>query len=267
MTALAPILKWAGGKRWLTQHPYFVFPEFKGRYFEPFVGGASVFFSLCPQRAVLSDANGDLIATYVAIRDESSKVIRHLGQHALHHSQRYYYFVRDHLRPTSSAGKAARFLYLNRTCWNGLYRVNLKGKFNVPKGTKTNVLLDSDDFDAASMALKSARLVQSDFEPIINSAKAGDLIYADPPYTVRHNMNGFVKYNEVLFSWEDQVRLHGALRRAKIRGVKIVLSNADHSSIKRLYSDVSQIRIINRPSVISGQSKGRGRTSELLIQL
>jgi len=219
MSELAPFLKWAGGKRWLTHHPQFIIPKFRGRYIEPFVGSASVFFSLRPLRAVLSDANGELIDTYESVRDEPSKVVRNLRRHALRHSQKYYYFVRDQFRPTSLAGKAARFLYLNRTCWNGLYRVNLQGKFNVPKGTKTSVLLENDDFDAASAALQSTQLIQSDFEPIVNSAMDGDLIYADPPYTVRHNVNGFVKYNEVLFSWNDQVRLHASLCRAQKRGV------------------------------------------------
>jgi DNA adenine methylase len=142
----------------------------------------------------------------------------YLKVHAKRHSKKYYYYLRDEAKPTSLAGQAARFLYLNRTCWNGLDRVNLKGKFNVPKGTKSKVILDTDDFEAAAKALGAATLVCSDFATIVDMAEKGDLIYADPPYTVHHNMNGFIKYNEVLFSWEDQTRLRDCLLRASERG-------------------------------------------------
>jgi DNA adenine methylase len=260
-----PFLKWAGGKRWLTNNPEFNVPEFSGRYIEPFLGSGSIFFSLQPKDAILSDLNSELIATYVALRDEHANVSQFLKKHARNHSKKYYYKVRDEMKPRSTAGRAARFLYLNRTCWNGLYRVNLAGKFNVPKGTKSNVILETDDFDSVSKALSRAKLICCDFEAIIDQAQSDDLIYADPPYTVRHNMNGFIKYNEVLFSWEDQKRLRAALLRASARGAKFLLSNADHASVRELYADIASVRVVNRASIISGDRAARGTTTELLV--
>ena len=220
-----PFLKWAGGKRWLTSNSEFKVPEFSGRYVEPFLGSGSIFFSLQPKDAILSDLNSELIDTYIALRDEHKKVSRHLRQHAQNHSAKHYYKVRDELKPRATASRAARFLYLNRTCWNGLYRVNLAGKFNVPKGTKSNVILDTDDFASVSKILGKAKLVCCDFETVVDQAESGDFIYADPPYTVRHNMNGFIKYNEVLFSWEDQQRLRSALLRASTTATHSLLSS------------------------------------------
>lgn len=264
---IIPFLKWAGGKRWLVQHPEFEFPEFDGKYIEPFLGSASVFFSIRPRDAILADINSELICAYQAMKSEYELVLRHLKNHARQHGKRYYYQIRDEAKPTSSAGRAARFLYLNRTCWNGLYRVNLSGKFNVPKGTKSKVLLDTDNFEATAKALKTAQLFCSDFEPIVDKASKGDLIYADPPYTVHHNANGFIKYNEILFSWEDQTRLRDCLIRARARGAAVLISNANHPSIVKLYSGVGQLVQLNRASVISGRASGRKVTSEVLIRL
>lgn len=262
-----PFLKWAGGKRWLTHHPDFQIPRFRGRYIEPFLGGGSIFFSLQPNSALLSDINPELISAYAALRANYANVLRHLSRHAKNHSSKYYYHVRDELNPTSDSGRAARFLYLNRTCWNGLYRVNYRGQFNVPKGTKSNVMLDATNFPGVAASLQSASIVCSDFEPIVDSAGDGDFIYADPPYTVHHNYNGFIKYNEVLFSWEDQRRLRDALVRAKKRGSKVLISNADHKSVRDLYRKVGNPTRISRASIISGKSKGRHPTTELLIWL
>jgi DNA adenine methylase len=262
---ILPFLKWAGGKRWLSCQPEFRIPEFKGRYIEPFLGGGSIFFLLKPKRAILSDLNRELISAYRALQSEHRKVIRHLSQHAVSHSSSHYYNVRDNFRPRSEAGKAARFLYLNRTCWNGLYRVNRLGKFNVPKGTKSAVLMDTDNFSSVALSLQRAELVCSDFEPIVDRATRGDFVYADPPYTVHHNANGFIKYNEVLFSWEDQRRLKDCLLRARKRGAKIMVSNADHTSIQELYRGIGNSNKISRASVISGNTKGRRVTTELLI--
>jgi DNA adenine methylase len=264
---ILPFLKWAGGKRWLVQHQEFEIPTFEGRYIEPFLGSASVFFALRPRDAILSDVNAELIGAYKAMQTQYELVLRHLKGHARQHCKKYYYHVRDAAKPTSLAGRAARFLYLNRTCWNGLYRVNLDGHFNVPKGTKSSVLLDTDDFVSTARALANVQLHCSDFEPIVDKAQKGDLIYADPPYTVHHNTNGFIKYNEVLFSWEDQTRLLNCLIRARARGAAVVVSNANHPSILKLYSGIGRLVQIDRASVISGKATGRKVTSEVLIRL
>lgn len=262
--SVVPILKWAGGKRWLIEKTNVFFPSHFGRYVEPFLGSAAVFFHLAPHEAVLSDLNGSLIETYSAIRDSWEQVLTYLRKHQRLHSREYYYLVRDTI-PRKLEARAARFLYLNRTCWNGLYRVNLQGKFNVPIGTKTKVLLQSDNFQLTASRLRAATLITCDFESSIERAGTGDFIFADPPYTVKHNINGFLKYNEKIFSWSDQIRLREALGRAHDRGAKFALSNAAHKSIRELYEDFSITRL-KRESVIAGKPSGRGRTEELLIR-
>lgn len=261
----SPFLKWAGGKRWLTNRVSTSPPDGNGTYFEPFLGSAAMFFHIQPARSVLSDANAALIETYQAIQSDHEKVATYLRGHASKHSPEYYYNVRA-MGCRNEYSRAAQFIYLNRTCWNGLYRVNQQGAFNVPIGTKTNVLLDDDDFEGVAHLLKDCELSTSDFEDQIDRASDGDLIFADPPYTVRHKHNGFIKYNENLFRWEDQVRLHGALVRAKERGARVLLTNADHESIRTLYDQDFSITELSRYSAISGASSSRGSYPELLIE-
>ncbi len=263
---MLPFLKWAGGKRWLAGSPNKIAPDQYKVYLEPFLGSGAVFFSLNPERSILSDLNEDLITTYEAIRSSPSKVRDLLKLHAKAHSNEYYYEIRS-ARPRSICAKAARFIYLNRTCWNGLYRVNLKGEFNVPRGTKNSVTLESDDFDLTSNRLKKAKILHQDFEKTIDMAGEGDFVYIDPPYTVRHNLNGFVKYNEKIFSFNDQIRLRDAVSRAASRGVKITISNANHESIHELYSGLCDINAVNRKSVLAASSTHRKSTSEILLRI
>ena len=194
-----------------------------------FMGGGAIFFGLAPTKALLSDTNAELINVYEAIRDHPTKLRALLKRFGEKHSAEFYYDIRGR-SPRLIITRAARTLYLNRTCWNGLYRVNKSGHFNVPIGTKTSVIEPNEDFFAHSAALKRARLRVCDFEETIDRAKAGDLIFADPPYTVKHNLNGFLKYNENIFSWDDQVRLRDSLLRAKRRGAAVVTTNADHAT-------------------------------------
>jgi len=261
---MKPFLKWAGGKRWLTKNYSEIFPATYKRYIEPFLGSGSVFFHLKPNEAILSDSNQELITTYKGIKNNWSGVLELLKAHHENHSHGYYYLVRSS-EFTTVEEKAARMIYLNRTCWNGLYRVNLKGKFNVPKGTKTNVIYEDDQFKEISELLEKTELLSSDFEDIIDRAQEGDLLFADPPYTVQHNYNGFVKYNEKLFNWSDQERLFCSLLRAKERGVLVVSTNAFHESIQDLYKNEFNLKTLNRSSTISSKSKTRGRYEELLI--
>jgi len=212
----------------------------------------------------LADTNQDLIDTYLAIKENWYAVVKHLHRHQALHTSDHYYHVRNKI-PSGRFARAARFIYLNRTCWNGLYRVNLHGHFNVPIGTKTNVFLSNDDFLAVSNILQSTDLRCSDFEEIVDEAQKDDFIYIDPPYTINHGNNGFIKYNDVLFSWHDQERLRDAAVRALNRGAKVLISNACHSAIKALYSDMFEIRVLQRFSVISGKSIGRRRGKEVLI--
>lgn len=260
---VAPFLKWAGGKRWLGEHHDRLFPSNFERYYEPFLGGGSTFFRLQPRSATLSDVNQELINAYEVIRDFPEDVNRGLSALDKTHSPSKYYELRS-IVPTDVIERAVRFIYLNRTCWNGLYRVNRKGEFNVPIGTKVRVLLSSDDFLYVSSLLKRVTLACYDFRKSIARSRAGDFVYCDPPYTVQHDNNGFLKYNESIFSWDDQVRLASQLIDASARGVKFAVSNARHESILQLYEGF-HIKELRRPSVISGKNHGRGFFSEVFI--
>jgi DNA adenine methylase len=258
-----PFLKWAGGKRWLVEAYSWIFPKEFNRYIEPFIGSGAVFFSLCPAECLLADLNSDLIAAYLAVRDFPDQVYAKLRRHHHAHSFDYYYEIRD-LKPRSEIGRAAKFIYLNRTCFNGIYRVNLRGEFNVPVGSKKQVVLETDDFTRASDILRKAELECQDFEVTIDKAMQGDFVFVDPPYTVAHNKNGFIKYNQTIFSWDDQQRLQRCLVRASDRGAKFLLLNANHESIQSLYSSFRQ-RSLPRHSVIAAASKDRRLIDELAI--
>lgn len=260
-----PFLKWAGGKRWLVETAPEIFPKTFNRYFEPFLGAGSVFFHLQPKKAVLSDKNRVLIETYQAIQQDWQKVYDKLRAHHLQHSKEYYYRIRES-KPTSMTGKAAKFIYLNRTCFNGIYRVNQKGVFNVPIGSRENVIFPWDDFEGISRVLQGAELRKGDFEETIQMAREGDLLFVDPPYTVRHNKNAFIKYNETLFSWEDQIRLSTCLKEASQRGVQIVGTNACHKHVKGLYRGTFKLQDLSRNSAVSAKISSRNKFNELLIQ-
>ncbi len=263
---VAPFLKWAGGKRWLVGKYGFVFPKSFDRYFEPFLGGGAVFFYLSPERAILSDINDELVNCYRSLRNNWESIYKKLKIHQRKHSDDYYYRVRE-VTCRSDSSSAARMLYLNRTCFNGLYRVNLKGKFNVPRGTKNLVLLPNESFENISNRLSQCEISCCSFEKTIREANENDFIFSDPPYTVKHNLNNFIKYNESLFSWADQVRLAGSLSAASLRGVKILASNADHESVREIYSNsrIWNIYRVSRKSSLASAVKHRGNTTELLI--
>lgn len=260
-----PFLKWAGGKRWLSAYADELLPEEYNHYFEPFMGGAAMFGAIQPSAATLADVNAELVNCYQKVSDNPADMLSGLLKFQAIHSEETYYRVRAE-NPVDDIERAIRFLYLNRACFNGIYRVNQNGQFNVPKGTKETIVFPYDDFPAASALLKSAKIVVSDFEPVLDMAKSGDFVFCDPPYTVAHNNNGFVRYNERMFSWEDQVRLKATLIRASSRGVLILLTNAAHSSIKDLYAGSEfDCRAVSRQSVIGGGRGYRGEYGEYLI--
>lgn len=263
-TTGVPPLKWAGGKRWFVARHMDLLPTSFNRYIEPFLGSGAVFFALSPRESILSDVNEELINVYRVIRDEPARLERALERHAAAHSADYYYRIRDS-RPRSEVSRAARTLYLNRTCWNGLYRVNREGRFNVPIGTKSSVILDSDDFSATSKILKGAEILATDFEEVLSLAGDGDFAFVDPPYTVAHNNNGFVKYNQNLFGWSDQVRLRASIGDAVKRGASVLVTNAAHQSIYDLYSPYERLRL-SRAGVIAGDKNARGIFKEMVIR-
>lgn len=258
------MLKWAGGKRWLISEYRHLFPTHVDRLIEPFAGSAAVFFELCPDTAILGDSNPWLIDTYVAVKRNWRKVYEYLERHHRLHSRGHYYKVRSE-KPRSFYAQAANFIYLNRTCWNGLYRLSRTGEFNVPIGNRNSVIHDDDDFELFAERLQCTSLLKQDFGSTIALARKGDVIYADPPYIAHHENNGFVEYNEHLFTWQDQIRLRDRLRSAAERGCAIIASNAYHASIKELYVDWANLETLKRQSSISGAVSGRGACKEYLI--
>lgn len=263
--ALAPFLKWAGGKRWFVNRCLYMAPKQYGCYIEPFLGSGAMYFALKPTRALLADLNPDLIDCYQAIRSSPAAIVERLALHHERHCHEHYYATRA-IKPTDPIERAAWLIYLNRTCWNGLYRVNQKNEFNVPIGTKTNVVLPNDDFASMSRMLATADICNQDFETTLDAAENGDFVFVDPPYTVKHNLNGFLKYNDKIFSWADQVRLRDAVVRAAQRGAMALVTNANHRSIRDLYEGVGAQEVIERASVLSGSAQHRVRTEELVIR-
>lgn len=261
---MKPFLKWAGGKRWLTRRRPELFEHEFERYVEPFLGSGAVFFHMMPKKSILSDVNTALVNVYVCLRKDPKRVRSLLVTHAKNHNDEYYYSVRGKLY-RSDFSRAAQFLYLNRTCWNGLYRENMRGEFNVPRGTKDTVIFDDDDFYAVSAALAGAKITSSDFEKVIEQTRDGDFVFIDPPYTVKHNGNGFVKYNESIFSWADQVRLAASIRAKADCGATYLITNAYHPTVVDLYKDFSTVTPVSRASILSGDSRFRGSTQEALI--
>ena len=259
---VAPLLKWPGGKRSLLPALRELVPSAFTTYYEPFVGGGALFFDLCPDGAVLADHNEHLISCYEEVRDNPSAVIEILQR--MPNSPEDYYRIRR-WSPTTAIEAAARTIYLATLAFNGIYRVNLRGEFNVPYGHKSHLQpCDRVRVMAASEALSRAQLMRADFEDALRTASCGDFVYLDPPYTVTHAKNGFLKYNARIFSWEDQERLACIARGLTARGCTVVVSNADHPSVRRLYADFEQ-RTVQRPSRIAASSEFRRRVTECVF--
>lgn len=266
-TFVEPFLKWAGGKRLLLPAllEHIEKPQNGGTYFEPFLGGGAVFFALEPQKACLSDASAELINAFTAVRDSVEDTITYLRP--MRHSKDAYYRIRQS-RPRLPATQAARFIYLNKTCFNGLYRVNLKGEFNVPFGRhpKTLVICNTQQLHDASRVLYGMHIDTKDFSEAMKRAGEGDVVYCDPPYTVAHSNNGFIEYNAQVFSWTDQERLATAASECVARGAKVYVSNADHPSIRSLYEPLGfRVEPIKRWTTMAGSSAKRFKSTELLL--
>ena len=260
-----PFLKWPGGKRWLTRRIVGLLDGCRfQRYFEPFLGGGALFFALQPPNAVLSDINADLINTYTQVKYRPLKVIASLKK--LRVKEATYKKVRIY-NPETKLERAVRLLYLNRTGFGGMYRLNQNGDFNVPfgGGERTPTTLWQDHLlTSASRSLRHTELVCSDFEDQLTEANTGDLVYCDPTYTVTHDNNGFVRYNERNFSWADQIRLAVACRSAARRGATVLVSNAAHDKVLELYRSC-EVHEFDRMSVLCPNSEKRRPTKELLV--
>ncbi len=259
-------LRWAGSKRFLLDHIVELLPDKFNVYREPFLGSGALYFLLQPKKAVLSDTCADLVETFSAVRDNVSAVLRYLS--LLDPSEKTYYEIRRN-RSQGQFKYAAEFIYLNKTCWNGLYRVNSAGLFNVPYGrNESGVVVDPKNLKACAESLgsKSIVLKTCNFEENLKEAKQGDLVYLDPPYVTGHNNNGFVAYNEVLFSWDDQERLAKLALALAQKGVHVIVSNADHEAIVDLYKDFS-VKRFYRSSTLASDITKRRKISEVLLYL
>jgi DNA adenine methylase len=257
-----PFLKWAGGKQWLAAAAADLVPaEFVGTYHEPFLGAGAMFFAVQPDKAILSDLNALLITTYLAIKADVERVIQTLS--AYRYDADAYELLRKR-RTRRDHTTAARLIYLNKTSFNGLYRVNRRGQFNVPMGSFQNpTICDPSRLRNAATALQHARLGARDFGRSTSLVRSGDFVYLDPPYITGHTNNGFVKYNANLFSWADQTRLSAAAARADHRGAFVVVSNAYHPSILKLYDGFKAYACRRRSAV--GVVSSRGEVREVLL--
>lgn len=262
---IPPFLRWAGGKRWLVPRIVQLIAGMEvKRYHEPFVGGGSIFFAL-PRldEAVLSDLNTDLIEVYREVRDHPVDIHDRLQSYE---NTRDHYYAARAASPVSAIDRAARFIYLNHTSFNGIFRVNLKGEYNVPFGNRKSVNLpDLAALNAASDRLSCAHLNAADFERALGEVREGDLVFLDPPYTVAHNNNGFIKYNQHLFSFEDQRRLAASIQTVVETGAKYILTNAAHRSIDELFSPHGRRVTVSRRNVIGGKAAARGSAEEYLF--
>jgi DNA adenine methylase len=239
-------------------------PDTWNRYYEPFLGGASMFFHLCPESATISDAGKALIGTYSAVRREPERILTFLR--GLRPDRETFDRIKKY-RPTNEANKAAQFIFLNKACWNGLYRVNADGIFNVPYGwPKTDFLIDEENFLRCAQQLRrrSISIRCHDFQSISESVGKGDFVFLDPPYVTSHNMNGFVDWNECLFSWKDQVRLAEMARTLAMKKANVLITNADHPDVAALYKGFGSTSF-ERTSTLAGDTTRRRTTSEAIF--
>jgi DNA adenine methylase len=262
---VSPFLKWAGAKRWMAKQMAEIIGPVKGVYYEPFLGSGAVFFALNPRRAYLSDWNPNLINAYIGVRDDAARIQTLLLQHHEKHSTDYYYEMRD-AQFHNDVERAAQFIYLNRTCFNGIYRVNMSGKFNVPIGTRTSVVREGDDFPKVRSRLLRATLTKADFAMSLYGVSHGDVVFADPPYTLSEIDKGFIGYDKEGFDWEKQVWLKDALVLASRNGARVYMTNGSHPQIRDLYERTGfHIYEINRTSAIAASPAKRKTYGEVLV--
>lgn len=259
-----PFLKWAGGKGQLLEQYAPLFPQRYKRYLEPFLGGGAVFFHLRPPRAVLSDGNAELIDCFRAVREEVRALIAALRLHR--YERDHFYAVRAlDVENLTLAERAARTIFLNRTCFNGLYRVNSKGRFNVPFGRYANpTIVDAPNLRACSRALRRARVECAPFQAVLGEARRGDFVYFDPPYHPRSKTSQFTGYAPGGFTADDQRELARTFAALDRRGVLLMLSNSDTPLIRELYQGFRVVEVQAARSINSKAGR-RGAITELVV--
>ena len=273
-----PFVKWVGGKRQLLRqfrqmdlYPPFDFNPEEATYFEPFVGGGAMFFDLLPERACLSDMNVELVTAYNVIKKDVAKLIEALGEHQKNNSKEYFLKVRAFdLKNLSDVAIAARFIYLNRTCFNGLYRVNRKGEFNVPYGKNASPLIcDEDNLRKISQALKKTKITHQDYKKVLEQAKKGDFIYFDPPYYPVSKTAAFTSYTKEGFLEKEQEELRDAFLELHKKGCFVMLSNSNSEFIvENLYANLGKeikIHQVEASRAINSKGTRRGKIKEVVV--
>jgi DNA adenine methylase len=265
----SPFLKWAGGKSQLLDRILPQLPEQIATYYEPFIGGGAVFFALANRgrfrRAVISDRNPALVEVYTVVRDEVIDLIDLLSVHSRHATDSDYYYEVRAQRLKTPVERAARILFLNKTCYNGLYRVNRRGEFNVPFGRYANPrVLNEELLNTASRALQKVEIIHSDFEPIADRARRGDAVYFDPPYHPISQTASFTAYDSTAFGMVEQERLAAAFRDLCGRAVSCVLSNSDCDATRTLYEGLD-VKTVFASRAINSRAERRGPVTELLV--
>lgn len=269
-----PFVKWAGGKTQLLEVIESHLPETFNRYFEPFVGGGALLFKLQPKAFSINDSNEELICVYKCLENNElfELLKQELLKHEENHSEEYYYQVREMDKKEGFNKlpiyvRAGRMIYLNKACFNGLYRVNSKGYFNVPSGKKKAVnCFDKKDFDNLNLFFKNRKpvITSIDFEEAVKNAKAGDFVYFDPPYDTWEEKNSFTSYDKNAFGKEEQVRLSKVFKKLSDRGVYVMLSNHNTKFINELYKGF-HITVVPAKRMINSKADGRGEVEEVII--
>ncbi|MEL7354656.1 MAG: DNA adenine methylase [Cyanobacteria bacterium J06560_5] len=267
-TAAKPFVKWVGGKRQLLSELVERVPSDYGRYYEPFVGGGALFFHLQPQRACLTDINPDLVNLYTVIRDKVGELVEDLRQHV--YEKTYFYQIRGADRTPdyqswTDVQKASRFIYLNKTCYNGLYRVNSKGQFNAPFGRYTNpTILDVENLYACHRALQKAVIEEADFYSVRRRIRANDFVYFDPPYAPLSATASFTGYTKGGFDADMQYALRDLCRSLDNRSVRFMLSNSSAPLILDLYAEFN-IDLVYATRAINSKAGKRGKIPEVVV--
>lgn len=265
---IKPFLRWAGGKTWLTKEIDNYLPDSFNNYFEPFIGGGSIYINLKSRNIIqnysyLSDINKDLINAYRIIKKYPKELVEDLEKHR--NESDYYYKMRSAIF-ANPIEQASRFIYLNRTSFNGIYRENMNGIYNVPYGNKHYAeLFDTENILELSSLFKKSYFSIGDFKQKLNKIQPRDLVFIDPPYTVAHGNNGFIKYNQKIFSWKDQIRLNEFIGFIKEKGAYFIMTNAYHESILELFSDHGDISVLSRYSVVGGKMAKREKYKEIIL--
>lgn len=272
--ALRPFVKWAGGKTQLLERLHAYMPETYNNYFEPFIGGGSFFLNIAPKKATINDFNAELICAYKCFQNDElfESLKNELKKHEVNHSEEYYYQIRSMDKEEGFLTlpiyvRAARMIYLNKSCFNGLYRVNSKGFFNVPSGRKEKaVTFDEENFDSLREYFRNNNItiLNGDFEDAVKNAKAGDFVYFDPPYDVIENKNSFTSYAKNDFGKDEQIRLAKLYKKLSDKGVMVMLSNHNTAFINELYKDFN-IHVVNAKRMINSKADGRGDVEEVII--